>query len=114
MTKKMIDGHLVDLTAEEQAEFDMHAAAGLPPIVPYQVPMRSFRLALYQGDLLTSAENFIAGIPDEAGDLARIDWATSPTVRRDGAVAAYLISNLSKTRVEVDALFVTAAAIPAG
>lgn len=81
------------------------------PVVPQAVPMRSARRVLYTEGLLATVEGIIAGMTGEAGDLARIDWATALMVRRDDPVVVTLIPALGKTEAEIDAMFIVAAAL---
>lgn len=103
-----------DATPAEAAEFDAMKAAAPPPVVqvPQSVPMRNARLALYSAGLLKQVEDFIATLDGVEGDLARIDWATAMTVRRDSHLVAKLMSVLSLSKSDIDALFIAAAALP--
>lgn len=83
----------------------------ITPIIPESVPMRSARRALYAAGLLTTVESAISSMPGSAGDLARIDWLTALTVRRDDPVVVTLIPALGKTEAEIDAMFIAAAAM---
>lgn len=82
-----------------------------PAPVPQVVPMRSARRALYLAGLLATVEGIINAMAGEAGDLARIDWATAATVRRTDPVVAQIIPSLGKTEAEIDAMFIAAAAM---
>lgn len=78
------------------------------PAVPRQVSMLAARTVLYKENLLQLVEDVIAAMPDEAGDLARIKWATALTVRRDDDLVTQVIPQLGKTEAEIDAMFAAA------
>ena len=99
-----------DATPSEIAEINQ-AQASAPPLVPQSVPMRNARLALYSAGRLTQVEDYIAALEGVEGDLARIDWATALTVRRDSPIVAKLMILLNLASAEVDALLVAAAAL---
>ena len=80
-------------------------------VVPVSVPMRNARLALYSAGRLKQVEDYIAAMEGVEGDLARIDWATALTVRRDSPIVAKLMTLLSLTGDQIDALFISAAAL---
>jgi len=84
------------------------AAAPAGPSVPRQVSMLAARTVLYKENLLQLVEDLIAAMPGEAGDLARIKWATALTVRRDDDLVTQVIPQLGKTEAEIDAMFVAA------
>ena len=92
------------------AEFELLGdGAPIPPKpMPQSVPMRSARLALYAFGLLAQVEEFIAGMQGSDGDLARIDWATAQTVRRDSVLVVRMKALLQKSDAEIDELFVYA------
>jgi hypothetical protein len=75
---------------------------------PRQVSMLAARTVLYTAGLLELVEGIIANMPGEAGDLARIKWATALTVRRDDDLVTQVIPALGKTEAEIDAMFVAA------
>ncbi|MRW85417.1 hypothetical protein GJ698_15130 [Pseudoduganella sp. FT26W] len=80
----------------------------LAPPVPRQCSMYAARTVLYTAGLLELVEGIIANMPGEAGDLARIKWATALTVRRDDDLVTQVIPALGKTEAEIDAMFVAA------
>lgn len=97
-------------TPSETAEIDALKAA-TPPQIPQSVPMRNARLALYSAGRLKQVEDYIAAMEGVEGDLARIDWATAQTVRRDSPLVAKLMILLSLNSDQIDALFISAAAL---
>jgi hypothetical protein len=97
-------------TAAETAEIDALKAAA-PPQTPQSVPMRNARLALYSAGRLKQVEDYIAAMDGVDGDLARIDWATALTVRRDSPLVGKLMALLDLTSAQIDALFISAAAL---
>lgn len=80
------------------------------PTVPQAVPMRNAQRVLYAAGLLATVEDIINAMPGAAGDLARIDWRTAQTIRRDDPAVLAVTPLLGKTEAEIDALFVAAAA----
>ncbi len=84
------------------------AVAPAGPAVPRQVSMLAARTVLYKENLLQLVEDVIAAMPGEAGDLARIKWATALTVRRDDDLVTQVIPQLGKTEAEIDAMFIAA------
>lgn len=80
-------------------------------VVPGAVPMRNARLALYSAGRLKQVENYIDAMEGVEGDLARIDWATAQTVRRDSPLVSKLMVLLNLTSDQIDALFIAAAAL---
>lgn len=85
---------------------DAVPSTGAP--VPRQVSMLAARTVLYKETLLQLVEDVIFAMPGEAGDLARIKWATALTVRRDDDLVTQVIPALGKTEAEIDAMFIAA------
>lgn len=81
-----------------------------PPPVPASVNKRQAYTALLKSGLLSQVEEAIANIPGEAGDLARIEWATSGTFERHRPLLLTIASELGLTDAQVDDLFRLAAA----
>lgn len=79
-----------------------------PPVAPKLCSMFAARTVLYTAGLLQMVEDIIASLPGEAGDLARIKWATALTVRRDDVLVTQVIPSLGKSEAEIDAMFVAA------
>jgi hypothetical protein len=80
--------------------------------VPTRVTMRQARLALLGAGLLTTVNTAIAAMSGEAGEAARIEWEYSQEVHRDRGLVSALGTQLGMTEAQLDALFVTAAALP--
>jgi hypothetical protein len=76
------------------------------PVIPKQCSMYAARTVLYRQGLLQLVEDVIANMDGEAGDLARIKWATALTVRRDDDLVTQVIPQLGKAEAEIDAMFV--------
>lgn len=98
-----------NVLGEHTVSDDPVVLAPAAPAVPLAVPMRNARLALYAAGLLSEVQSLIDGMEGEFGDLARIDWTTALTVRRDSPLVARLTVDLGKTETEIDALFIQAA-----
>jgi len=82
-----------------------------PPAIPQVVSMRQARLAL-MGDLKLSTVNAaIAGMAGIQGDAARIEWEFSSEVTRNQPLVLSMGQVLGLTDTQLDALFVTAAAL---
>lgn len=81
------------------------------PAVPQSVTMRQARLALLQAGLLGTVNTTIAAMPGAAGEAARIEWEYSGEVWRNKELVAALGPALGLNDAQLDALFVTAAAL---
>ena len=79
--------------------------------IPQVVSMRQARLALLVAGLLAAVNTAIAAMPGAAGEAARIEWEYSGEVHRDKALIQALAPVLGLTDAQLDALFVTAAAL---
>jgi hypothetical protein len=86
-------------------------AAHRKSLVPESVTMRQCRIALLDAGLLDAVQSSIATMPGTEGERARIDWEYALEVRRDWPLIAYMAGDLGLTDEQVDAMFVTAAAI---
>lgn len=100
--KKLVDGVLMDMTAEEIAD--------LPEVdpVPRFVSMRQARLALLGAGLLDEVETLMAAQPQ----AVRIEWEYATDVWRDRDLVLSLGAALQLTEQQIDALFIAARAIP--
>ncbi len=81
-----------------------------PGAVPVQVPMAEARHVLLDAGLLQAASDYIATMPGEDGERARIDWEFQPFVQRASPWVEVLRVALEKTPEEIDAMFIDAAA----
>ena len=79
--------------------------------VPQTVTMRQARIALLDDGLLEAVQTSVAAMPGTEGERARIDWEYAQEVRRDWPLIGYMAGDLGLTDEQVDALFVSAAAI---
>lgn len=79
-----------------------------PAATPDRVSMLAARTVLYTEGLLGMVEEIIVSMPGEAGDLARIKWATALTVRRDDDLVTQVIPALGKSELQIDAMFMAA------
>ena len=102
-----VDGALVF----NQALFDQSSAPA--PTVPASVPMLNARLALIAAGLSSTVDEYIAALPDVAGEEARAYWNFALNVRRDHPLVVALGAVLNKTPAELDQLFIDAAALDA-
>jgi hypothetical protein len=82
-----------------------------PPPLPTVVTMRQARLALLGAGLLSQVNAAVAGMPGDAGEAARIEWEFAGTVERNSALVQSLTGALGLTEDQLDALFVSAAAL---
>lgn len=80
--------------------------------VPVSVTMRQAKLALSRAIVLGRANTAISAMPGQAGEEARIEWEYATTLRRDHPLVAGLGQALGLTAGDIDALFISAAAIP--
>jgi len=79
--------------------------------VPASVTMRQARLALHSVGKLDDVETAINGMSEPDKTQARIAWEYSGEVQRHNGLVSQLGPALSLTEVEIDELFVAAAAI---
>jgi hypothetical protein len=82
-----------------------------PAPVPSAVTMRQARLALMGAGMLDSVNGAIAAMTGAQGDAARIEWEFSSEVRRHQPLVLALAPALGLTDVQLDELFVAAAAL---
>jgi hypothetical protein len=103
------------MTPEQIAAVEAIYAAHDPELplieVPNAVTMRQARLALLQAGMLTAVNDAVAAMPGDAGAAARIEWEYSQEVQRDKALVLSLAPALGLTDAQLDALFITAAAL---
>ena len=111
MTKKLVDGELVELSPTEQAEYDASQGAPTEQPVPDAVPMLNAHLALISAGWMPGVREYLDALPGAEGLLARTYFEKAQTVRRDHQLVQAIPAALGKTSAEVDALFVAAAAL---
>jgi len=90
-----------------QAEADAIAAAveAAKPVIIPTLSMRQARLALLNMGLLDEVEAAITTTEN------RIWWDYSPSVERSNPLVIAVLTALGKTSTEIDAMFISAAAI---
>lgn len=81
------------------------------PVVPASVSMRQARLALLQAGKLSSVGAVIATLDDPQKSEAQIEWQYASAVERSSGLVATLGAALGFSEVDLDALFITAAAL---
>ena len=111
MTKKLVDGELIDLSPAEQAEYDARQEAPAVSLVPESVPMLNAHLALISAGWMPGVREYLDALPGAEGLLARTYFEKAQTVRRDHPLVQAIPTALGKTSSDVDALFVAAAAL---
>lgn len=82
-----------------------------PPPVPAAVTMRQARLALLGAGKLADVATAIDSLPEPNKSVATIEWEYSQEVHRDRALIQVLGPMLGLDDAQMDALFVTAAAL---
>lgn len=104
------------MTPEERAEWGLievpeppAPVTPAPPSVPQEVSARQARLALLSAGLLGTVEALVAASTDPA---LKIEWEYATVLRRDNVSLVSMWEGLGRTKEELDALFVAAAAIP--
>lgn len=102
--KKMVNGALVDMSAEEEAAF----LASLAPVKITAVTMRQARRALHAAGLLSSVDAAIDSLSEPNKTAARIDWEYSGEVQRNNPTFVALTAALGLTEQQVDDLFTAA------
>lgn len=85
--------------------FDGVAWVLKPASPPAVVSMRQARRALLSHGLLPQVEQAIAAMPGQAGDEARIDWATATEVQRSWPLVQALGVALGLSDAQLDDLF---------
>lgn len=100
-----------DMTAEELAQRDIDIAAAAAPVVPASVPMLNARLALIAAGHMTAVKAFVDAMTGTEGDQARTYLEYAQNVRRDHWLVEGIRQVLELTPADIDALFITAAAI---
>lgn len=83
----------------------------LPPSIPLVLSMRQARLALLEAGLLNSVQTAINGLPSPQKERAQIEWDYSNEVQRHNGFVATLGPALGLNEAQIDALFVTGAAL---
>lgn len=96
---------VVDLSPEQ-------IAARRKALVPSEVTMRQARLALFGAGLLDAVDAAIAATEDPIRRrAAQIEWAHSQSVQRNRGLVIELGAALGLTELQIDDLFITAAAL---
>lgn len=84
-----------------------------PPVslIPSVLTMRQARLALFTAGLINSVQAAINALPSPDKEKAQIEWDYSNEVQRHNGFVSQLAPALGLTSEQVDALFVTGAAL---
>jgi len=84
-----------------------------PPVsqVPTVLTMRQARLVLFTAGLINSVQAAIDSLPSPQKEKAQIEWEYSNEVQRHNGFVSQLAPALGLTSEQVDALFVTGAAL---
>lgn len=84
-----------------------------PPVslVPTVLTMRQARLVLFTAGLIGSVQAAIDSLPSPQKEKAQIEWEYSNEVQRHNGFVSQLAPALGLTSEQVDALFVTGAAL---
>ncbi len=80
-------------------------------VVPAAVTMRQARRALLSAGLLSAVETAIDALAEPERSAARIEWEYSSEVQRHNGFVAQLGPALGLSDAQLDALFVSAAAL---
>lgn len=117
MTKKFVDGALVDLTPEEEAAWAAELANPPGPAIPQLIEMRKAQLEMADtawpaagegATLLDAVETLVA-----AGSRAlQIEWAKGTQLSRTRDVVVGMQAALGIDDATMDALFISADARP--
>lgn len=78
---------------------------------PKTVTMRQARLALLAGGYLATVTDAIKAMTGDEGTAARIEWEYSQDVKRSQPLTQSLAALLNLTELQVDELFIAAAAL---
>ena len=109
MTKKIVDGVKVDMTADDIAQ--RNADLSSPAEVPQSVSMRQARLALLNDGILGDVDIALASLPEPDKSEATIEWEYSQTVERNRPFVALLGAALGLNDTQLDDLFILAATL---
>lgn len=94
---------------------DVGGVLKAPPTPASQVPtvltMRQARLVLFTAGLINSVQAAIDSLPSPQKEKAQIEWEYSNEVQRHNGFVSQLAPALGLTGEQVDALFVTGAAL---
>lgn len=84
-----------------------------PPVslVPTVLTMRQARLVLFTAGLIGSVQAAIDSLPSPQKEKAQIEWEYSNEVQRHNGFVSLLAPALGLTSEQVDALFITGAAL---
>lgn len=107
---RIVNGVRVEMSAEEEAEFEAARQPGPTPVPP-SVTMRQARLALLQAGMLDAVNAAIAALPGASGEAARIEWDYSSEVHRNRPLVLSLGPALGLSSETLDQLFITAATL---
>lgn len=80
-------------------------------LVPTVLTMRQARLVLFTAGLINSVQAAINALPSPQKEKAQIEWDFSNEVQRHNGFVSQLAPALGLTSEQVDALFVTGAAL---
>lgn len=108
--QKLLNGTLVDMTAQEIADVDARRAANAAKVlVPQMVSGPAGRAIMKFHDLQDTILASIAAIPDlKTRLLAEQGYLTAATFSRDDALLNAVFARLGKTDAERDAYFIEA------
>lgn len=88
-------------------------AAFAPAVfVPQEVTKRQAEQALILAGLDEQLEALLAAMPGIDGKMARAEWRSSNTVRRDRPLLQTMAAALSLSEAQVDELFILAESLP--
>lgn len=96
---------------EDAQDGDFQEPTAEPAPVPTSVSMRQARLALLGAGLLSTVDDTIAAMPEPAKTAALIEWEYSSEVWRNRPFVQSMGAALGLDDAQIDALFVTAAAL---
>lgn len=108
--KKMVDGVIVDMTPEEQAEFIASMPQPMEPPVPSVTP-RQLRLWLIDnGVQLSNVDDAInaMAIPESAKQKALVEWEYATVYQFDNPLVAQIGALLGLDETEMKAGFAAA------
>ncbi|MCH4546830.1 hypothetical protein MK632_13705 [Rhizobium changzhiense] len=100
---KMVNGKLLEMTAEEVAAFE--ASGATTPDAPVAVSSRQFKLQLLAAGLLDAVDAWVAKQPREV----RIAYEYSGTFVRDSPMMAAGFTAMGFNEPQIDDFFIAAA-----
>ena len=103
---KMVNGEVVEMSPEEEAEFDASQNSAVTEMVPHNLPWWKGQAIIAVDGNTQKILDFIESLPEPSKTLARLAWEGADFVRTSPMVIAALDAAGYTTDEQKDALFV--------